>query len=238
MEAKLGQTLSGGLKGLPGGSWIPQVRISPHNPDEVYITANNYRRNDWSPYLYRTRDGGGKWERIIAEGDVLGHAQCVLQDPEVEPSLLWCGTEQGLWWSHDGGQEWQRWKEGVPAVPVRDIVLQERESDLVLGTFGRGVYIVDGLEVIRAWVAAGKDDEFGGAACTMFAPDAAVMAEWRRPAGERFPADGYWSADNKGGGARVRCHFNEDSIEGLAKDEMLLLHMLNSVGDTGSDHGA
>ena len=223
--------LSGGLKGLPAGSWISQVRISPHNPDEVYVTANNYRRNDWAPYLYRSRDGGGKWERIIAEGDVLGHVQCVLQDPEVE-ELLWCGTEQGLWWSHDGGMEWQRWKEGVPAVPVRDIVLQERESDLVLGTFGRGVYIVDGLEVIRAWVVAGMDDEFGGAACTMFAPDAAVMAEWRRPAGERFPADGYWSADNKGGGARVRCHFNEDSIEGLAKDEMLLLHMLNSAGDT------
>ena len=162
--------VGGPLKGLPEGSWIPQVRISPHNPDEVYVAANNYRRNDWTPYLYRTRDGGAKWERIIDGEDVLGHVQCVLQDPECR--TFWCGTEQGLWWSHDGGFAWQRWKEGVPAVPVRDIVLQERESDLVLGTFGRGVYIVDGLEVIRAWVAGGEDNDFGGAACTLFSPDA------------------------------------------------------------------
>ena len=151
--------------------------------------------------------------------------------PEVaEP--LWCGTEQGLWWSHDGGFAWQRWKEGVPAVPVRDMVLQEREADLVLGTFGRGVYIVDGLEVIRAWVAGGEDNDFGGAACTMFSPDAAVMAEWRRPAGERFPADAYWSGENRGRGARVRCHFNSDSIEALGKEESLLVHVLNAAGDT------
>ena len=152
------ESLSSRLKGLPAGSWIPQVRISPHNPDEVYVVANNYRRNDWAPYLYRTRDGGAKWERIIDQDDVLGHAQSVLQDP-VEPNLLWCGTEQGLWWSFDGGEYWQRWTDGVPAVPVRDIVLQERESDLVLGTFGRGVYVIDGLEVVRAYVSGWRADD-------------------------------------------------------------------------------
>ena len=225
------ESLAGRLKGLPAGSWIPQVRISPHNPDEVYVAANNYRRNDWTPYLFRTRDGGAKWERIVDGDDVLGHVQCVLQDPEVA-DLIWCGTEQGLWWSHDGGFAWQRWKEGVPAVPVRDMVLQEREADLVLGTFGRGVYIVDGLEVIRAWVAGGEDNDFGGAACTMFGPDVAVMAEWRRPAGERFPADAYWSGENRGRGARVRCHFNSDSLEALGKEESLLVHVLNAARDT------
>ena len=238
-DGELHRTVDGGLtwepladrlKGLPEGSWIPQVRVSPHNPDEVYVVANNYRRNDWTPYLYRTRDGGSKWERIIDEEDVLGHLQCVLQDTEVA-DLIWCGTEQGLWWSHDGGFAWQRWKEGVPAVPVRDIVLQERESDLVLGTFGRGVYVMDGLEVIRSWVEGGEDNDFAGAACTMFPPDAAVMAEWRRPAGERFPADGYWSGANKGRGARVRCHFHGDSLEALGKDK-LLLHVFNASGDT------
>ena len=101
----------------------------------------------------------------------------------------------------------------------------------MLGTFGRGVYIMDGLEVVRAWVTGGGDDDFGGAACTMFAPDAGIMAEWRRPAGERFPADGYWSGDNKGRGARVRCHFNGDSLEALGKDG-LLLHVLDAAGDT------
>ncbi len=225
------ESLGSRLKGLPEGSWIPQVRISPHNPDEVYVVANNYRRNDWAPYLYRTRDGGAKWERIIDGDDVLGHAQSVLQDP-VEPNLLWCGTEQGLWWSYNGGDSWQRWTDGVPAVPVRDIVLQERESDLVLGTFGRGVYVIDGLEVVRAYVAAGADETFGGAACTMFPPDPGVMAEWRRPAGERFPADGYWSADNKGRGARVHCYFNADSLEAVAKGEAFLLHVLDAGGDT------
>ena len=66
----------------------------------------------------------------------------------------------------------------------------------------------------------------------MFSPDAAVMAEWRRPAGERFPADAYWSGENRGRGARVRCHFNSDSIEALSKEESLLVHVLNAAGDT------
>ena len=66
----------------------------------------------------------------------------------------------------------------------------------------------------------------------MFSPDAAVMAEWRRPAGERFPADAYWSGENRGRGARVRCHFNSDSLEALGKEESLLVHVLNAAGDT------
>ena len=57
------------------------------------------------------------------------------------------------------------------------------------------------------------------------------MSEWRRPVGERFPADSYWSGDNKGRGARIRCHFNEDSLSAIEGDE-LLLHVLNAAGDT------
>ena len=70
----------------------------------------------------------------------------------------------------------------------------------MLGTFGRGVYVMDGLEVIRAWVAGGEDNDFGGRRTS--SPDAGVMSEWRRP-GERFPADSY-VRDNKGRGARIR----------------------------------
>ena len=193
--------LAGQLKGLPEGSWTGADFA--HNPDEVCGGQQlPPQRLDAPPLSHPRR--GRKWERIVDGDDVLGHVQCVLQDPEVA-DLIWCGTEQGLWWSHDGGFAWKRWKEGVPAVPVRDIVLQERESDLVLGTFGRGVYIMDGLEVVRAWVTGGGDDDFGGAACTMFA-DAGIMAGGAVRPGSAFRR--MVIGRGQQGGERVRCHFN------------------------------
>ena len=106
--------------------------MSPHSPDEVYVVANNYRRNDWEPYLYRTSDGGKSWKRLVYGEDVPAHAQCVVQDPEAA-DLLFLGTEEGLYFSVDRGANWRPWTHDVPTVPVRDMAIQAREGDLVLG---------------------------------------------------------------------------------------------------------
>ena len=144
------------FKGLPSGSWIPFIHLSTHNPDEVYVVANNYRRNDWEPYLYRTTDGGKSWKRLVYGEDVPAHAQCVVQDP-VAADLLFLGTEEGLYFSVDRGVNWRRWTHDVPAVPVRDMVIQEREGDLVLGTFGRAAYVIEDLGPLRALASEGAE---------------------------------------------------------------------------------
>jgi photosystem II stability/assembly factor-like uncharacterized protein len=232
--------LSAKLKGLPEGAWLPQIQISTLDPDVVYVVANDYRRNNWDGYLYRTQDSGESWDRIVygetkkSDAEVLGHVHCVMPDTEVE-DLIWLGTEQGLWWSSDWGWSWRPWREGVPAVPVRDIAVQEREADLVLGTFGRGIYVIDNLDAIRQYVRSGEGDHFGDAALTVFAPDAGVQASWARPAGERFRADHFWSAENKPSGLRLRFYVHPDSLENLealADESEFAIHILDAAGDT------
>ena len=79
----------------------PADSCEPHDADEVYVVVNDYRRNNWQPYLYRTTDGGESWVRLVLEGgEVTGHVLSVVQDPAVA-SLLFLGTEEGLFVSFD-----------------------------------------------------------------------------------------------------------------------------------------
>ena len=198
------------LKGLPTGSWIPFIHVSPHSPDEVYVVANNYRRNDWAPYLYRTMDGGKSWKRLVYGEDVPAHVQCVVQDPEA-PDLLFLGTEEGLYFSVDRGVNWRRWTHDVPAVPVRDMALQEREGDLVLGTFGRAAYVIEDLAPLRALANEGA----AVLNATFLAFDAATGYDvpWPRPAGSRFMADQVWEGENRARSAHGHVYVHPDTAE-------------------------
>ncbi|MEC8335739.1 MAG: hypothetical protein VXZ86_03110 [Bacteroidota bacterium] len=202
--------LSAQLKGLPTGSWIPFIHVSPHSPDEVYVVANNYRRNDWAPYLYRTMDGGKSWKRLVYGEDVPAHVQCVVQDPEA-PDLLFLGTEEGLYFSVDRGVNWRRWTHDVPAVPVRDMALQEREGDLVLGTFGRAAYVIEDLSPLRALANEGA----AVLNATFLAFDAATGYDvpWPRPAGSRFMADHVWVGENRPRSAHGHVYVHPDTAE-------------------------
>ena len=202
--------LSAQLKGLPTGSWIPFIHVSPHSPDEVYVVANNYRRNDWAPYLYRTMDGGKSWKRLVYGEDVPAHVQCVVQDPEA-PDLLFLGTEEGLYFSVDRGVNWRRWTHDVPAVPVRDMALQEREGDLVLGTFGRAAYVIEDLSPLRALANEGA----AVLNATFLAFDAATGYDvpWPRPAGSRFMADHVWVGENRARSAHGHVYVHPDTAE-------------------------
>ncbi|MEC8663279.1 MAG: hypothetical protein VXY03_05330 [Bacteroidota bacterium] len=202
--------LSAQLKGLPTGSWIPFIHVSPHSPDEVYVVANNYRRNDWAPYLYRTMDGGKSWKRLVYGEDVPAHVQCVVQDPEA-PDLLFLGTEEGLYFSVDRGVNWRRWTHDVPAVPVRDMALQEREGDLVLGTFGRAASVIEDLSPLRALANEGA----AVLNATFLAFDAATGYDvpWPRPAGSRFMADHVWVGENRPRSAHGHVYVHPDTAE-------------------------
>jgi len=103
------------------------------------------------PYVYKTTDYGQTWTALPAqESGVRGFAHVIKEDT-VNPNVLFLGTEFGLWISVDGGQHWAQYKgTDFPAVPVDDLVVQARESDLVVATHGRGIWIVDDISPLRA----------------------------------------------------------------------------------------
>jgi len=136
------------IKGAPKKAWIPQVTASVHNPAEAFVVLNNYRMGDYSAYLYHTSNYGKTWQRLIDDSDVWGYVICFVQDIE-EPRLMFAGTEYGLYVSFDRGENWNRWTSGYPTVSTYDMVIHPRENDLIIGTFGRSVWIIDDIAPLR-----------------------------------------------------------------------------------------
>lgn len=150
------QNLIGKLPGAPQGAWIPQIVASSHSPGEAFVVLNDYRRDNWQPYLYHTRDFGSSWRRIADAQSVDGYCLSVVQDPVAE-NLLFLGTDHGLFVSIDYGATWTKWKEGYPSVPTADLKIHPREHDLVIGTFGRAVWILDDITPLRDLALQGTD---------------------------------------------------------------------------------
>jgi len=147
-------------------------------------------------------DGFGNKE---GKGDkVTGYVLSVLPDAEAT-GLVFLGTDHGLYVSVDGGLIWKKWK-GFPSVPVADMKIQARERDLVLGTFGRGIWVFDDIAVLRSW--AGKSLTApavvtSGVNVDILHAGDGVLARYRQPSGARFAADEAWSAANKPYGAQI-----------------------------------
>ncbi len=131
----------------PAHAWVAQIRPSRFDPASAFVVEDDHRRGDETPYVFRTDDFGATW-KSLATPDLQGHALCLEQDP-VDRDLLFLGTARGLWISLDGGQRWMAWRYGLPAVAVTDLVVHPRDHDLVIATFGRGVYILDDVRPLR-----------------------------------------------------------------------------------------
>lgn len=193
--------LTSRIPGLPKEAWIPQVTASRHNPGEAFVVANAYRMGlDLTPYIYRTTDFGKTWTRIIDEKKAKGYALCFLQDP-VEPKLMFAGTEHGLWVSIDEARTWTRWSQGMPAVPTMDLAIQEREADLVIGTFGRSIYVLDNIRPLRKLAATGLKPLDQPLAA--FEPSGAYQVSYRGPQGYGKDAEGIYQAANRPAGVML-----------------------------------
>jgi len=146
----------GNVAGLPPHSWVSWVEASRFDAATAYAAFDRHTYGDMEPHVFRTADHGQSWTRIVGPGSgVRGYAHVIREDT-AEARLLFLGTEFGLWISLDGGTAWAQFKGGgFPNVAVRDLDIQARESDLVIGTHGRGIWIVDDIGPLRA-LAAGK----------------------------------------------------------------------------------
>ncbi|MBI5083716.1 MAG: hypothetical protein HZB13_03845 [Acidobacteria bacterium] len=136
--------VAGGMTGV----YVQRVYASKHDVNTVYALFNNHQNGDFKPYLLKSTDKGANWTSIASNLPANGPALSLAED-HVNPNLLFCGTEFGLFFTVDGGQKWIRLRSGLPTIAVRDLAIQERENDLVLATFGRGFYVLDDYSALR-----------------------------------------------------------------------------------------
>jgi photosystem II stability/assembly factor-like uncharacterized protein len=137
------------IRGVPEGTWIPHVEASKHHGGTAYVVFDDHRRGNWTPYLFRTEDYGQKWRNLVDDDQIWGFVLTIEEDP-VTPELLFAGTEFGLYVSLNRGEDWILWTHGLPRVPVRSLVVHPRDSDLVIGTHGRALYVLDDVRPLRA----------------------------------------------------------------------------------------
>ncbi|MBP9095984.1 MAG: glycosyl hydrolase, partial [Ignavibacteria bacterium] len=146
-EGKTWRNVAANISGLPRYLCISSIEPSRFDRNVVYITVDGHAMGDMNSYVYKTSDLGKTW-RKISTNDIKSFAHKVKEDL-VNKNLLFVGTEFGLFMSINGGMDWVQMNSKVPNTPVRDMVIHPVTNDLVLGTHGRGVIIIDDLTGIR-----------------------------------------------------------------------------------------
>jgi photosystem II stability/assembly factor-like uncharacterized protein len=146
-------TKSSAFPGVPDTTFVSHVVWSRANEGTIYATFDGHRSNDFKPYVMKSTDYGATWTSITGNLPDGGPVQVVREHPR-QPNLLFAGTEFGVYFTVDGGKQWTQLKSGLPGVPVHDIQIQARANDLVLGTHGRGIYILDDLTPLENFAKA------------------------------------------------------------------------------------
>lgn len=135
------------VPGLPANTWVYHIEASVHDAGTAYAVFEGHSHGDMTPYAYRTTDFGNTWTSIITD-EVEGFARSLQEDYE-NPDLLFLGTEFGLFVTLDGGLSWTPFRNNLPPVAVHYLELHKGTNDLVLGTHGRGVIIIDDISPLR-----------------------------------------------------------------------------------------
>jgi len=136
------------FRGVPDRSLVEDIIASRHDANVVYAVFDNHKRGDHKPYVLRSSDRGQSWKLMVTGLPERGTAHTIAED-HVVPGLLFVGTEFGLYFSNDSAESWQELT-SLPTIAVRDLEIQRRENDLVVGTFGRGIFILDDYSPLRS----------------------------------------------------------------------------------------
>ncbi|MEL7488545.1 MAG: glycosyl hydrolase, partial [Pseudomonadota bacterium] len=201
------------VSGVPQMTLVEDIIASVHDADVAYAVFDNHKRGDHKPYVFRTDDRGVSWREISGDLPETGAAHTIAED-HVDPNLLFVGTEFGLFYSRNGGENWTQLKTKFPTISVRDLEIQRRENDLVVGTFGRGVYVLDDYSPLRA-----DADKVAEAEATLFpVRDAWAYMEgdlWGGRGGAKASnGDDFWVAENPPFGA-VFTYVLRDGLQSL-----------------------
>ncbi|MCB0807113.1 MAG: hypothetical protein KDC05_15050 [Bacteroidales bacterium] len=134
--------------GVPAHTYVSDIMASKYDENVVFASFDNRKQDDFNPYILKSNDKGKTWTSIANNLPENGTVHTIQQDFK-NKDLLFIGTEFGIFYSNNGGRIWTQLKSGIPTIAVRDIAIQERETDLVLATFGRGFYILDNYSPLR-----------------------------------------------------------------------------------------
>jgi photosystem II stability/assembly factor-like uncharacterized protein len=134
--------------GVPAMTYVNMLKASKHDENTVFAVFNNHKKGDFTPYVLKSSDKGKTWASIASNLPKSGAVYCIEQD-HVNPNILFVGTEFGVHVTLNGGKSWIAMKSGLPTVAIRDMEIQQRESDLVLASFGRSFYVLDNYAPLR-----------------------------------------------------------------------------------------
>jgi photosystem II stability/assembly factor-like uncharacterized protein len=136
--------LMGRFDGVPPNTWVSRIEPSNHDAERFFVSFDGHRSDDFTPYVFVTDDGGDRFRSITAGLPSGGpdYVHVIREDPH-NPNLLFVGTDVGVYASLDRGESWQRFMSGLPTVPVHDLKIHPRDGELIAGTHGRSIWIVD-----------------------------------------------------------------------------------------------
>ena len=195
--------------GVPDMAYIHDLEASLHDADTVYVTIDNHKSGDFRPYVLTSTDRGKSWRSIAGDLPERGSAYTIAED-HVNANLLFVGTEFGVFVSVTGGGTWVQLEGGIPVIAVRDLEIQRREDDLVVGTFGRGIFILDDYAPLRE-----LSEALLATPTVLFSPRNASMFHKSRELGypkKSFQGDSFFSAANPPEGA-VFSYYLKDGLK-------------------------
>lgn len=195
------------IPGVPKGTYVSRVIASHHAEGRAYVTFDGHRSDDFRPYVYVTEDYGETWRSLAANLPEGGTLSVIREHPR-SPNLLFVGTERGAYVSFDRGGRWTQFGKPLPLVPVDDIQIHPRENDLILGTHGRGIWILDDIAPLEALA------EGAVTAATLFRPRAAVGYQQRFL--QVWTGHKTFIAPNPPSGALLQFYLKESPAQGQA----------------------
>src|SRR5437868_4748940 len=184
--------------GVPDTTQVARVVPSSHNANTVYAAFDGHMSGDYKPYVLESTDLGRSWTSIAGNLPNKGTVYAIIDDP-VDPTLLFAGTEFGLYFTKNNGQTWTRLRGGLPTIQVRDLVIQKQTNDLVVATFGRSFYVLDDISPLRTMTRETLAEEsalFPVRRTPLYAPSNALS-----PGSNGSQGSGFFTAPNPPYGA-------------------------------------
>jgi photosystem II stability/assembly factor-like uncharacterized protein len=192
--------------GVPETTYVSRLAASQHDANTVYAAFDNHKNEDFKPYLLKSTDAGKTWTSIAGNLPENGSVLAFAEDT-VNANLLFAGTEFGAFFTVDGGQKWVQLKGGLPTIAVRDMVMQAREGDLVIATFGRGFYVLDDISALRQIKAESVEQR-----AALFPVKESLLYIERHPLGgpkKGYQGESFYTADNPPYGAVFTAYLKE-----------------------------
>jgi len=188
------------IKGLPEFAWVAKIHASEHDAGTAFVTVDQHRMDDFRPYIFMTTNYGRTWTKVTDGLPQDDYVKVTRQDP-INPNLLYAGMEHGIFASWDKGKNWSKINNNLPNVSVRDLRIQARDRDLIVGTHGRGAWILDDIRPLQ------EMDATKGKSAHLFPVRRATLWHmfWRM---ENL-GDRHYKAENPDFGANINFYLSE-----------------------------